>query len=90
MTGLVWVRLIDGRLWHVLDPGTTVCDLVIRSSGDKHPECAPERVPANAWVCHRCVRTLHRRAELAASQYRADPRHETQPRDILDQPEGES
>lgn len=75
MADLMWVRLIDGRLWHVADgPGLAVCGVEVREVDDKVAERLPVVVPSGAWVCGRCVRELEDRARLARAALRGDPR----------------
>lgn len=78
MTGLVWVRLIDGRLWHIDQAQlTTVCGAGIRTDEPKQPELLDETLPVGAWVCARCVRELGRRATQAHRLALTDPRRTT-------------
>ncbi len=73
---VIWVRMFDGRLWHVLGQHPrTVCGWV---AVDENPERAPEyledEVPGNAWICTRCVEALHDMAAAARQAWLADPR----------------
>ena len=80
MTGLVWVRLVDGRLWHIDESRLeTVCGAAIRTEEPKQPELIDEHTPRGAWICTRCVAELRRRADQAHWIARADPRRRADP-----------
>lgn len=80
MTGLVWVRLVDGRLWHI-DEHTlaTMCGAAIRADEPRQPELIDEQPPRGAWICTRCVAELRRRADQAHRVALTDPRRHTRP-----------
>lgn len=73
---VVFVRLFDGRLWHVVEAlGHTACGRDLEWDDVKHAkEVLEGRVPDGAWVCARCVRELSVRACLARQALRNDPR----------------
>lgn len=73
---LTWVRLFDGRLWHVLGQHPrTLCDMVaVDGNPERTPEYTEDAVPANAWVCTRCVEHLHEMAAAARQAWLHDPR----------------
>ena len=77
MSRLTWVRLIDGRLWHVDQAQLiTVCGAPIRTDEPKQPEMLEELLPVGAWVCSRCVRELRRQADQAMRMALRDPRRQ--------------
>lgn len=85
MVGLVWVRLIDGRLWHIDEAWeATVCGATIRVEEPKQPELIDEQPPRGAWVCRRCVAELRRRADQAHRAALADPRRPADEPTVLD------
>ena len=70
-----FVRLIDGRLWHVTGSADhTMCGALVRREDAKLPELVKEHVPSGAWVCDRCVLELLRRGQVALQAAKADPR----------------
>lgn len=88
---LTWVRLHDGRLWH-LDTGlfTTECSRSI-DPGDpdyRTPEYLNDAPPTNGWVCDRCVRAIAEQAAAARQSWLQDPRR--RPGDQLPDPTPDS
>ena len=68
-----WIRLFDGRLWHVAtDAGMTRCGMETTRQG-RLPEITIHP-PINGWVCDRCVRRLHEQAAAARQAWLTDPR----------------
>ena len=85
MPDLVWIRLHDGRLWHV----DGMCG--VASGATRDAARAPEITntpPTNGWVCDRCVRHLHDLAAAARAVWLQDPRR--RPGDQLPGPEPDS
>lgn len=68
-----FVRLPEGRLWHVSDGLRTVCDRPV-SLGDRDPEYLDGVVPSGAWVCGRCRETLADWLRAVDMAVAADPR----------------
>lgn len=88
---ITWVRLFDGRLWHVADapdPEWTLCDRRVVAEDDRLPELADNAPPTNGWVCDRCVRRLHEQAAAARQAWLQDPRR--RPGDQLPGPDPDS
>ena len=78
MNQLAWVRLFDGRLWHMATDFQTWCGRDARVSDLSRPtEFLPDGPPANGWVCEKCVHAAHQAAELARQAWLQDPRHRT-------------
>lgn len=74
---LVWVRLFDGRLWHVEEHVGlwTGCGRRIRTGdGGQLPETLGDTPPAGGWICDRCVRRLAEQAAAARQAWLLDPR----------------
>jgi hypothetical protein len=74
---LTWVRLVDGRLWHVADqpaPEETACGRRAGGDGDRFPELLDDAPPTNGWVCDRCVRAIAEQAAAARQAWLQDPR----------------
>lgn len=73
---LIWVRMFDGRLWHILGQHPrTVCGWVaVDPNPDRAPEYLEDEVPGNAWICTRCVERIHEMAAGARQAWLADPR----------------
>ncbi len=87
---LTWVRLVDGRLWHVATdvPIATRCGReAVPVGATLMPEQAPSP-PANGWVCERCVRALAEQAAAARQAWLQDPRR--RPGDQLPAPDPDS
>ena len=86
---LTWVRLVDGRLWHVAtDVPISRCGMEAVPVGATK---LPERTtvpPTNGWVCDRCVRRLHEQAAAARQAWLQDPRR--RPGDQLPGPDPDS
>lgn len=73
---LTWIRLVDGRLWHIAtdNPVATRCGREAAPAGTTLlPERAPAP-PANGWVCDRCVRRQAEQAAAARQAWLTDPR----------------
>lgn len=75
-----FVRLVDGRLWHVrLGSWATVCgriiDAPIVDADARFPEELQGVVPTGAWVCTRCRATLADWLAAVDQAIKADPRH---------------
>lgn len=88
---ITWVRLFDGRLWHVADqpaPESTLCGRNVTSQDDRYPEVLDDAPPANGWTCDRCVRHLHEMAAAARQAWLQDPRR--RPGDVLPGPDSDS
>lgn len=88
---LVWVRLVDGRLWHVEEHvglWTGCGRLIRRTENDQLPETLADAPPANGWVCDRCVRRLAEQAAAARQAWLQDPRR--RPGDELPVPDADS
>lgn len=72
---LVWARLFDGRLWHIIEnPDATWCGKSLEASNARRPELVGGAPPGNGWVCDRCVRLVHQVAADALAVWRGDPR----------------
>lgn len=74
-----FVRLPEGRLWHVSDGAwATACgrivDAPIVGDDDKEPETLEGHVPAGAWVCRRCRTALSDWLHAVDMAIAADPR----------------
>ena len=92
MTGeplLVWVRLFDGRLWHIEEHTGlwTACGRRIDTDPDRMTETLPGGPPGNGWVCDRCVRRLADQAHAARQAWLHDPRR--RPGDSLPAPDAD-
>lgn len=86
---LVWVRLFDGRLWHVEEHvGVwTACGRRVDTDPGRLSETTPDGPPANGWVCDRCVRRLAEQAAAARQAWLQDPRR--RPGDLLPGPDAD-
>ena len=77
MTGPEFVRLPEGRLWHVTIGYRTACDRDIETVAVAHTR-SPERldgiVPTGAWMCRRCRDTLAGWLHAVDQAIHADPR----------------
>ena len=79
MPDLVWIRLYDGRLWHLTGidnagrPVTTLCGKNVDQTDPRAPEMTSVP-PINGWVCDRCVRHIHAQAANARAVWLQDPR----------------
>lgn len=72
---ITWVRLFDGRLWHITErPDATWCGKSLDAADARRPERIDGCPPGNGWVCDRCVRAVHEVASIAAAVWRGDPR----------------
>lgn len=93
MPDLVWIRLHDGRLWHLTGtdhagrPVTSLCGKRVDQAAARAPEMTSVP-PTNGWVCDRCVRHLHDQAANARAVWLQDPRR--RPGDQLPGPEPDS
>lgn len=83
---ITFVRMIDGRLWHVaadLLSWKTVCGRETFAfgsyAGGPVPEQLAGHVPDGAWVCERCVKELACDAITARRMLRNDPRRRPNP-----------
>ena len=87
---ITWVRMFDGRLWHILGQHPrTVCGWrAVDPDPARAPEYLEDEVPANAWVCTRCVEQVHEMAAAARQAWLADPRRPR--RDQLPAPDPDS
>ncbi len=93
---ITWVRLVDGRLWHLGEvsddsfPDWTLCDrrVHLTDAPDLLPELADNAPPTNGWVCDRCVRRLAEQAAAARQAWLQDPRR--RPGDQLPAPDPDS
>lgn len=75
MSGPTFVRLMDGRLWHVsATKGRTMCDRVAYAEDAKVPELLQGHVPAGAWVCTRCRAAIADWLKAVDMAVAADPR----------------
>ena len=75
MSGPTFVRLMDGRLWHVsATKGRTMCDRVAYAEDAKVPELLQGHVPAGAWVCTRCRAAIADWLKAIDQAIAADPR----------------
>lgn len=76
MSGPTFVRLMDGRLWHVsATKGRTMCDRVAYAEDAKVPELLQGHVPAGAWVCTRCRAAIADWLKAVDMAVAADPRN---------------
>lgn len=81
---VVFVRLPEGRLWHVQDAAggmgcasdeTTMCGRdVTWAEGGREPETLEGHTPAGAWVCRPCRDALAALLAVVDLAVRADPR----------------
>lgn len=74
MTGPTLVRLFHGRLWHVqqtTDPAIAFCGEPLDLTT---AETLVSTVPANAWVCPRCVAEVNRYRLVVLGIALGDPR----------------
>lgn len=76
---LIFVRLVDGRLWHVAAAvmGDTACGRYVEwaTPDDREPETLDGHVPAGAWVCRRCRTALADWLHAVDMAIAADPRN---------------